>query len=653
MLRFKNFILEQELLAENRVQWLKDNMKDVDTSHDSLSTHHNTPDIIDHFANNADPSRNKQHTQWFMNQYKNKAIRQEDAPRIHSTLSTFDKHKGKLDRKNISDYGSLYELETAVEPHKGAVASNKEQKRLDKADAETVHDKNGLLVKNIKSPEAAIHYGKGTKWCTSSKDLSANPTKDYLKQGPIYYVQAKDEHGKPEKYQFHGESNQYMDSEDKPVSLHHLANKHPELKNVDEFKNNLPAFYSEDKIKKMMNGSSEDRYKASDALRHNVNLSDDYQHELGSKYPSALAENSGLNKNTAMHLMYMTNSSSLHTALAENSPHEEVQNHIFEKYKDENSRYGKIKDLLNNPKLHPNVANKMLDHFKSQIDTHPGELANNATNNVQHMIRFGNLNKDQHEHILKNFNKDNENHRDVRDTLYNRGKLHPDTIKDILADKYHSNYQEKHYVLRTQNLPKDTQHNLLDKFQAMPEDETETRDSPKRMLRSNISSMMGNSSLHKEVQHRILNDPKLSHSFMAAMGGNSNLDKETQHKMMNMYDTTHRYNYKASFLKNPKLHPEVQQRAYDSVDDPNEKYPYKNEEMRKYNREDLSRNDNLHKSLIDKLIKEPKYHHPLAYNDNLTPEHIKYMEHFHKTSPNEESDDVLDRLRNHPANQQD
>ena len=111
MKSFKTYLLE------NRIDYLKQHTPVLSTEHDRLAIFDKPHEIIDHFANVADPSKNKQHTSWIVNQYKNKHIRQEDAGRIRSTLTDFDKYKSKLQNKDLNSYKHISDLEDHLEPH--------------------------------------------------------------------------------------------------------------------------------------------------------------------------------------------------------------------------------------------------------------------------------------------------------------------------------------------------------------------------------------------------------------------------------------------------------------------------------------------------------------------------------------------------------
>ena len=219
-------------LLEDRVDYVKKINPEIDSSHDVYATHRDPGDIVNHFATHADPTAKKTHTQWIVNQYKKGNFRQEDHPRIKTALEGFEKFKGKLDKKDINQYKSLSDVESAVEPHMGSAASHKEEKRQAKIEgAELVHSENGLTVHRIDTHGAAKLYGKGTKWCTNSDDPAAY--NEYAKDGPLYVVHTPDN----QKYQFHLPSNQFKDAGDNEIKLGPMVNKHPELKNVSDFSN--------------------------------------------------------------------------------------------------------------------------------------------------------------------------------------------------------------------------------------------------------------------------------------------------------------------------------------------------------------------------------------------------------------------------------
>lgn len=232
-------------LDENRIDFLKDTVTDIDHSHDDFALHKDPKAIIDHFANTADPTSKKLYTSWIVNRYKNKDFRQEDSPRIHTALSHFDRYKSKLEEKDINKYQSLNSLEDAVAPHVGSFASKSEEVKAVKDDgADKIYDSPTLSVHKIKTHDAACLYGANTKWCTASKG-NTGIFDSYNKQGPLFVAIDKTTN---KKYQLHFPTNQYMKEDDTPIStdgIQGVVKKMPELANVKEFGEHHPMFESD------------------------------------------------------------------------------------------------------------------------------------------------------------------------------------------------------------------------------------------------------------------------------------------------------------------------------------------------------------------------------------------------------------------------
>ena len=107
-------------------------------------------------------------------------------------------------------------------------------------DAEMVYDGPNWEILIPKSRDAACHYGSNTRWCTAGS--SNNYYDHYSKQGPLYIITNKKDQS--DKYQFHFESNQFMDKEDHNVSLSPFLNDRPELKEF--FKEMFKRFLDKD-----------------------------------------------------------------------------------------------------------------------------------------------------------------------------------------------------------------------------------------------------------------------------------------------------------------------------------------------------------------------------------------------------------------------
>ncbi len=201
----------REFLVEDRLPALKKKFSDIDTSHDAGAAHKTADAVVDHFANHADPSPNKQHTQWILQKYKQKDFRQEDAPRIKTALGNFDRYKSKLPVKDIGGYKKLSDVEDAVAPHVGVAAAKEETKRLAKHEGtDLVHKTANCETYHIKTKAAAQAVGEGTNWCTAHSEDEYNRFDYYHSLGPLYVHSFKN----GRKFQSHAESSQLMDEKD-------------------------------------------------------------------------------------------------------------------------------------------------------------------------------------------------------------------------------------------------------------------------------------------------------------------------------------------------------------------------------------------------------------------------------------------------------
>jgi hypothetical protein len=261
MLSFKQFIILEQELLENRIETLKTEVfKDgFDTSHDTQAQHRDTSGIIDHFANKADPTSKKTHTQWILNQYKAGKIRQEDHSRINDALSKFETHKGKLspEQRDLNRYKSLSDVEDAVKPHLGTTTKRQQKKDIKSEGADLVHNdgERGVTVHHIKTEQASCLYGAGTKWCTiGKKDNSFNA---FNKRGPVFIIQ----HG-GRKYQFHNATNEFMNEKNNPVGFSDLhpdiqeslaKSKHSEIQAANVLHNNPHFEINDENVNNLVN----------------------------------------------------------------------------------------------------------------------------------------------------------------------------------------------------------------------------------------------------------------------------------------------------------------------------------------------------------------------------------------------------------------
>lgn len=105
-------------------------------------------------------------------------------------------------------------------------------------------DENGNIVADIMSDVVIIHpknetagiyfgrvFGGFAEWCTAYVPPRTNMFDYYNRQGPMYIIVPRNPESENEKYQLHGESNQYKDKNDDDVDIGNLLNdRFPEIR---------------------------------------------------------------------------------------------------------------------------------------------------------------------------------------------------------------------------------------------------------------------------------------------------------------------------------------------------------------------------------------------------------------------------------------
>ena len=152
---------------------------------------------------------------WIGNMYVNGNIKLGDIPELKAALITYNKNKSQL--LSINDCKSLSELISWVKDLSDDFKPIRKQSNA-KGNLEKVYEDNEWIVYVPHSHAAARRGGEGTHWCTASEnDYYYNC---YSKQGPLYINIRKSDGAK---FQFHFESNQLMDANDKPVILNEIG----------------------------------------------------------------------------------------------------------------------------------------------------------------------------------------------------------------------------------------------------------------------------------------------------------------------------------------------------------------------------------------------------------------------------------------------
>ena len=152
---------------------------------------------------------------WIGNMCANGNIKLGDIPELKSALITYDKNKSQL--PNIKDCKSLSELIEWVKDLSDDFKPVRKQSDA-KENLEKVYEDNEWVVYVPHSHTAARRGGEGTRWCTASEDDFYYNM--YSKQGPLYINVRKSDGAK---FQFHFESDQFMDSDDEPIRLNKIG----------------------------------------------------------------------------------------------------------------------------------------------------------------------------------------------------------------------------------------------------------------------------------------------------------------------------------------------------------------------------------------------------------------------------------------------
>lgn len=190
----------------------------------------NIPQDIFQEIISADPTYNPQNPQkmgkygkWLLNLYKQNKLKTEDLYKATDYLSYFVKYYNRIENKDINKISDLPSLFNVIRPFKEAsdngeemATSKSDEIRKIKEDAEKFYEDDTWLVIVPHTQEASCYYGKGTQWCTAATATgSLNYFNDYNEKG-LLYININKKTNK--KYQFHFETNSFMDETDTPIN---------------------------------------------------------------------------------------------------------------------------------------------------------------------------------------------------------------------------------------------------------------------------------------------------------------------------------------------------------------------------------------------------------------------------------------------------
>jgi hypothetical protein len=174
-----------------------------------------------------DPSPAKKYVNWMIVRYLRGDIKRlEDIPsRISGALKKYmslgNKKKLKPEHRDIN---RISDIEDIVDEYSDVDVTSKSEmadKYVSSGEANIVYDDNEYKVIIPKTEEASCYYGRNTRWCTASRNN--NMFKHYDVDGPLYIILHKPTNTR---WQFHFNSNQYMDERDEPINIIDFFKKH-------------------------------------------------------------------------------------------------------------------------------------------------------------------------------------------------------------------------------------------------------------------------------------------------------------------------------------------------------------------------------------------------------------------------------------------
>lgn len=175
----------------------------------------------------TDPTKNKKYLQWLISSFlklnKDEKARflHEDNEKTTEDLSIFERYNKRLpqDKRDINKIKDFATLWSTITPIKQDV-SDEEEESAGANNVTKVYEDATYLIIIPRTKESSCKYGMGTRWCTASSDR--NFYEQYSEEGPLFIIihkNEKDKEGRQEKYQFHFQSEQFMDIEDNQIDF--------------------------------------------------------------------------------------------------------------------------------------------------------------------------------------------------------------------------------------------------------------------------------------------------------------------------------------------------------------------------------------------------------------------------------------------------
>ena len=175
------------------------------------------------------------YAKFLINIFKNGNLKLEDLPRATEYLTIVYRKRVPLDINKLTSLNDVYELIKDFIVNDGETNIKKLVEALDTTDYKLVYNGTKWYIFTPLTEKGVCVLGSATDWCTSWGPLSTNPKfrersnrfKYYNDMGKMFIFIDKDDNSI--KYQFHQGSSQYMDKNDRGISVSTFFDNNPEL----------------------------------------------------------------------------------------------------------------------------------------------------------------------------------------------------------------------------------------------------------------------------------------------------------------------------------------------------------------------------------------------------------------------------------------
>jgi hypothetical protein len=176
------------------------------------------------------------YTKILLNLFQKGKFKQEDSSKVKEYLTYAYKYHVPLDINKIYDISDIY---NAVKRYMNIDSQDLGviMKSLSSSEYKTLLNGKDWLILQPLTEKSACYLGVGTQWCTTFGPYSLtkeyqdrdNRYDTYSQKGPLYIMINKSNN--KEKYQFHFETDQYMDSADHRIDTKEFFDQNTEIKN--------------------------------------------------------------------------------------------------------------------------------------------------------------------------------------------------------------------------------------------------------------------------------------------------------------------------------------------------------------------------------------------------------------------------------------